>query len=84
MISFICSSKYSSSILSESHRTGPLAATPAVRFCRPVAAPPPVGLVQDQDLDVAQLEARCVVKVVDQSARCGDQNIWTRPQSRLL
>ncbi|KAF3855590.1 hypothetical protein F7725_016313 [Dissostichus mawsoni] len=70
MISFICSSKYSSSILRNrrTDRGGAL----------------PVGLVQDQDLDVTQLKGGCVVQMVDQTSRCSDQNIWPRPQSRLL
>lgn len=30
----------------------------------------PVGLVQDQDFNVTQLKAGCVVKMIDQPARC--------------
>lgn len=44
----------------------------------------PVGLVQDEDLNVAQLEAGSVVQVVDEATRGGNQNVWPRPKRRFL
>lgn len=84
MISFICSSKYSSNILRDKHKhagESPWRPSPLLASATPCL---PVGLVQDQDLDVGELEARRVVEVVDQTTRCGDQNVRPRPQRRLL
>lgn len=44
----------------------------------------PVGLIQDEDFDVTQLKARCVVKMVNQPAGCSNQNVRPCPQSHLL
>lgn len=44
----------------------------------------PVGLVQDEDLNVAQLKAGSVVQVVDEAARRGNQNVWPRPERCFL
>lgn len=44
----------------------------------------PVGLVQDEDLDLTELKRGRVVQMVDQASRCGDQDVWPRPQRRLL
>lgn len=66
MISFICSSKYSSSILREQQ----VSVSADSGFWCDGFPRLPVGLVQDQDLDVRQLKARRVVKVIDQPTRC--------------
>lgn len=39
--------------------------------------PSPVGLVQDENLNVAKLKAWSVVQVVDEAAWRGNQNVWT-------
>lgn len=70
MISFICSSKYSSSILREPHTTVSVSADSGFWCDGFPRRSLPVGLVQDQDLDVRQLKARRVVKVIDQPTRC--------------
>lgn len=72
MISFICSSKYSSSILREPHTTAQVSVSADSGFwCDGFPRRfLPVGLVQDQDLNVRQLKARRVVKVIDQPTRC--------------
>ena len=44
----------------------------------------PVSLVQDQDLYAGELEGGCVVEVIDQTPRGGDQYVWTTAQRRLL
>lgn len=88
MTSFICSSKYSSSILRGAEtqsRTQQVSLRPVVTgrdSVRPRRSP--VRLVQDQDLDVGQLEGRRVVQVIDQTAGRRYQHVRTGPQRSLL
>lgn len=44
----------------------------------------PVGLIQDEHLDAAQVEGRAVVEVVDEPARGGDEDVGYRPKSCFL
>lgn len=70
MISFICSSKYSSSILGPKKQVWISGELIFLLFLHWKARRSPVGLVQDQDLDVTQLKAGGVVEMVNQPAGC--------------
>ena len=44
----------------------------------------PVGLIQDEHLDAAQVEGRAVVEVIDEPARCGDEDVRRCPKCCFL
>lgn len=44
----------------------------------------PVRFIQNQHLNTAQVEGRAVVKMINQSPRSGDKNIWPSAQSCFL
>lgn len=44
----------------------------------------PVGLIQDEHLDAAQVEGRAVVKVINKSAWGGDEDVRRCPKSCFL
>lgn len=44
----------------------------------------PVSLIQDEHFNAAQVERRAVVQVVDEPARCGNEDVWCCPKSSFL